>query len=311
MNRRDRLWRWYLAAQAVIAPTGVAVLVYLLVQALPFVRVSDVAAPLLLSCLVAAAGYAAFGLRLGWVLDAFSLKMPWPSVWRIHLTSLFYYFFLPAGVGYDLSKGAKIAARTRQVRKRRIASAVLGERLVGGAGVYVLLLGAWPFIEFGDGSRVQAFMPARWVWPSLVAATVIGVIALVHWARRRGATAIRPLLIAVSVSAGAHLIVATAVWLVASALVLPISLADVVAAMAATLLFQLVPVNLVGVSLGEVAAVAVYLALGLERPEALLLATVAYAHRLVIAVVGGFLEGIGAARGLLHGRLSRPRLGHD
>lgn len=58
------------------------------------------------------------------------------------------------------------------------------------------------------------------------------------------------------------------------------ALPEVVAALAATRLLPLVPVNLLGVTLGGVAAVTVYLGYGLARPEAVLLAAVAYSHRL-------------------------------
>ena len=34
------------------------------------------------------------------------------AVWRVHIVSLFYYFFLPAGVGYDLGRVAKLGAST-------------------------------------------------------------------------------------------------------------------------------------------------------------------------------------------------------
>jgi uncharacterized membrane protein YbhN (UPF0104 family) len=217
---------------------------------------------------------------------------------RIHLTSLFYYFFLPAGIGYDLSKVAKITLQARDAGTLHVTAAVAAERAAGGAGVYLLLLGTLPFTKLAADSRIEWLAPPPWAW-ALALVGGIAVMWLVSAMGRRCHTfRVGPLIPAVLVSAVAHLLVAVAIWFVARSLGIPATLPEIVVALAATLLLQLVPVNLLGVTLGEVAAVTVYLAYGLDKPEALLLATVAYSHRLIPAMVGGALEGGGAIRAL-------------
>lgn len=49
-----------------------------------------------------------FGYRLAAVVRLVGLRTPWPAVWRIHVVTMFYYFFLPSGFGYDLVRAAKI-----------------------------------------------------------------------------------------------------------------------------------------------------------------------------------------------------------
>lgn len=291
--------RRLIATELIVVPVGVALLFYLLVDSLPFVRLSDALGAVALSFVLALAGYAAFAYRLGYVLRAFAIPIATTTVWRVHLTSLFYYFFLPAGIGYDFSKVAKIALRAPQQKTWRIAGAIAAERLVGGAGVYLLLLLTLPFTQFTpDAADLDWLMLPWWAWPVLVAVAVLAAYAIAVWARHGGAYRPRLFYPAVITSAIAHLLVAGAIWYVGHSLLLPINPAEVVVALAGTLLFQLIPFNLLGVSLGEVAAVAIYLAYGLPKSEALLLTTVAYTQRLVPALVGGAVEAAGAMREL-------------
>ncbi|MFW5969718.1 MAG: lysylphosphatidylglycerol synthase domain-containing protein [Halofilum sp. (in: g-proteobacteria)] len=296
--KSPRVHRYLLLAQVIVAPLGLVTLLWLLIRELPLVALQDAAIAVGASFALALLGYGLFALRLSWVLDAFSIRLRRVSLWRIHLTSLFYYFFLPAGVGYDLSKVAKISLQARDTRTMHVTAAVAAERAAGGAGVYLLLLGTLPFTELAADSRIEWLAPPAWAWVlSLVTGLVLMWLVSIL-GRRSHAFRIAPLIPAVLISAIAHLMVAAAVWVVARSLGISIGFPEIVVAFAATLLLQLVPVNLLGVTLGEVAAVTVYLAYGLEKPEALLLTTVAYSHRLIPAMIGGVIEGGGAVRAL-------------
>lgn len=297
--RRPATRRWLVLGQLVVAPVGLAVLAYLLVEELPFARLAAAAFTLAASFAAALAGYAAFGLRLGHVLAAFAVAVPARAVWRIHVSSLFYYFFLPAGIGYDLSRGAKIALQATSASAGRVAAAVVVERLAGGAGLLLLLLVALPFTRIADDRQLAWIDPSPWGWAVLLGVVLAAAAGLVAWGRRTRAYRPAQLIPAVGFSALAHLLVAAAIWLVAWRLGIAVNLAEVVVVLAGTLLFQLIPVNLVGVSFGEVAALALYVAYGLDRPEALLLVAVAYVHRLAAAVLGGIVEAVAALRHLL------------
>ncbi|MDZ7788495.1 MAG: lysylphosphatidylglycerol synthase domain-containing protein [Halofilum sp. (in: g-proteobacteria)] len=295
-----RVRRFLLLTQVIVAPVGLVTLVWLLMRELPLVALREAAVAVAASFGLALLGYGLFAIRLSRVLDAFSIRLRRASLWRIHLTSLFYYFFLPAGVGYDLSKVAKISLQARDTRTMHVTAAVAAERAVGGAGVYLLLLGTLPFTELDANSRIEWLAPPAWAWvlSLLTGVALMWLVSIIG--RRSHSFRIAPLIPAVLVSAIAHLMVAAAVWVVSRSLGIPIGFPEIVVAFAATLLLQLVPVNLLGVTLGEVAAVTVYLAYGLDEPEALLLATVAYSHRLIPAMLGGVIEGASALRTLRH-----------
>lgn len=300
--------RFLLLAQIIVAPVGLVALLWLLIEELPLVALGEAAVAVSASFAVALSGYGLFAIRLARVLEAFSIPLRRMSLWRIHLTSLFYYFFLPTGVGYDLSKVAKIALQARTTGTLHVTGAVAAERVTGGAGIYFLLLATLPFTELAADSRIEWLTPPAWAWVLLLVTGVVLIWLVGVIGRRSHAFRIAPLIPAVAISAVAHVLIAAAIWLVARALGIPIGFPEIVVALAATLLLQLVPVNLLGVTLGEVAAVTVYLAYGLERPEALLLATIAYSHRLIPAMVGGVIEGGSALWALRRSVTEGPNL---
>ena len=217
---------------------------------------------------------------------------------RVHLTSLFYYFFLPAGIGYDFSKIAKITLRLPDRSTWKVTAAAVADRATGGAAMYLLLLATLPLTHWAPDSHLEWLTPPPWGWALLAALVPVGCAATVYWGRHTGSYRSGPLVPAVAASTICYLLVAGAIWFVARSLGIPVIFPEVVVALAATLLLQLVPLNVLGVTLGEVAAVTVYLGYGLDEPEALMMVTVAYTQRLVSAVVGGFVEWRGALRAL-------------
>lgn len=295
---RPAVLRCLLLLQLAVVPAGLLVLFYLLVERLPLVELRAAAAVVAASFVFALFGYGLFALRLAYMLEAFSIPLTRYEIWRIHLTSLFYYFFLPAGAGYDFSKFTKIALSAPRERGRHVSAAVIGERVIGGAGMYLLLLGTLPFARPRPESRLDWLIPSVPGWMLLIALIPVACWLAHRIGRRSGAYRSTPLVPAVLVSVASYLLVAGAIWFVARSLGIQIAFPEVVVALAATLLLQLVPVNVLGVTLGEVAAVTVYLAYGLDRPEALLLVTVAYSHRLVAAILGGMVELSGTLRAL-------------
>lgn len=111
--------------------------------------------------------------------------------------------------------------------------------------------------------------------------------------------AVRLIYPAAAISAAAYAVVGAGLWITAQSLGILIGPSEIVVALSGTLLFQLIPVNLVGVSFGEVAGMAIYMAYGLDRPEAIFLVTNAYLQRLGAALVGGALEAVQSAHWLL------------
>jgi len=97
--QQPRVRRALLLVELIVIPIGLAALFYLLIDALPLVRLGDAAVVVAASFGFALLGYALFWLRLACVLRAFGIPVEQADTWRIHMMSLFYYFFLPAGLG--------------------------------------------------------------------------------------------------------------------------------------------------------------------------------------------------------------------
>jgi len=96
---RDRLRHRLLLAQLVAAPVGLVVLAWLLVDELPMARIGANVGGVVLGLVLGVAGLVMFGARLALMARLFGIAVGGHDVWRVHLVSLFYYFFLPAGVG--------------------------------------------------------------------------------------------------------------------------------------------------------------------------------------------------------------------
>ncbi len=299
---RTRLRQRLLLAQLIAAPIGLVVLAWLLVDELPLARISENVVGVSAGVLVGLAGLQIFGARLHLVARLFGLEIARRAVWRVHIVSLFYYFFLPAGVGYDLVRVAKLgASTTRGATGWKLAGIGAVERVAGGAGLVVLLLLALPFTKVAEDARLPILsLPVKyWGLGVALAVLVAGVVYLLAHQRYPRLRLIYP---AAGLSAGAYAVVAAGIWIAAEALGIRISSTEILVALSGTLLFQLIPVNLLGVSFGEVAAVAIYAAYGLDRPEAVFLTTIAYLQRLAAALIGGGIEAWFSARSLWHMR---------
>jgi len=307
---RERLRSRLIVAQLIASPVGVVILAWLLVSELPTERLRAHTEEVGAALAAGVAGLVLFGVRLRLILRAFGLTLGRGNLWRIHLTSLFYYFFLPAGVGYDLARAAKVGAAAGGVPMRRLAAVVVVERLVGGASLFLLLIAALPFIHLIDDSHLWWLDPPAWVWGGIAGTVALTAVALAALARYRRAE-LAALLSGTWISVLAYVVIATAIWSAAWTLAVEVSLAEILVALAGTLFFQLIPVNLLGVSFGEVAAVAIYMAYGLDRPDAVLLATLAYLQRLAAAAIGGAVEGAYSGRWFvrnLRARTERPEV---
>lgn len=301
---RDRLRQRLLLAQLVAAPVGLVVLGWLLVDELPMDRIGANAGGVLAGVVLGVVGLALFGARLALMARLFGIAVARRDVWRVHLVSLFYYFFLPAGVGYDLVRAAKLGGAGTNVTAWKLAGLASVERAAGGAGLVVLLLLALPFTKVAEDASLAILEPPIEIWAAAVAFAA-AIAGIVYVLARRRYPRLRLLYPAAGLSAIAYAMVAAGIWMAAGALGIGIGSTEILVALAGTLLFQLIPVNLLGVSFGEVAAVAIYAAYGLARPEAVFLTTIAYLQRLAAALIGGGVEAAHSARSLLHLRNNR------
>lgn len=295
---RAKLRRRLLIAQLTAAPVGLVVLAVLLHRELPMQRIQEQGLGVATGLAIGLIGLEVFAVRLQVVARLFGLRVRRGAVWHIHVVTMFYYFFLPAGVGYDLVRVAKLGSAAEMHQPWHLAGLAAVERIAGGAGLVVLLLLALPFTSMTNHTRLAWLDPAPGVW--LTALATIAVLAVGGYILFRARMPrLRLLYPAAGLSALAYALVGAGIWIAAESLSIEVSWAEILVAIAGTLLFQLIPVNFIGVSFGEFAAVAVYAGYGLERPDAVFLVTIAYLQRLAAAILGGVLESVDSARSLI------------
>lgn len=298
---REKLRHRLVLAQFIAAPIGLIVLCGLLWRELPMHRIGENALGIGASVLIGVLGLEAFAVRLGLIVRLFGLSASKAAIWRIHTVTLFYYFFLPAGIGYDLVRAAKTGNATGHPKGTRLAGIVSVERLAGGLGLFVLLLLALPFSQIDDRSPLKWLDPSIGLWLGLISGFA-SLSAVFYILAQRRLPQLRLLYPAAAISAGAYAIMALGIWIAAEALDVGVGLTEILVALSGTLLFQLIPVNLFGVSFGEVAAVAVYIAYGLDRADAVFLVTIAYLQRLATALLGGLIEAVLSATWLVENK---------
>jgi len=254
---------------------------------------------LLLGVLVSQFSVFLCALRLNCMIAAWGRTMPLLPVYRIHLKSLFYFVFVPFSIGADV---AKLAMLTGVLERKKMQAAwiVVSDRLVG----FISFL-SLSFLGFIPTSKVLVRSAGIERGYLLV---VVGIILfavllfLVPGRRRLGLdskvkafqeTLHRSLpwtLKALALSILMQLGMCTAVYCAALSFSIQISWVHTVFVISSSMLFQLIPVSVVGLGATELAAVGLFMAVGAGRMDAVLLVSTAYSYKLLSALLGGLLE---------------------
>lgn len=240
--------------------------------------------------------FTCYAMRFGLVMRNGGLRLRTLQAWRICAAAQFYQSLTPLSVGSDVTRFAMCRTAAPDLPPRSLVAAILLDHLVGSIALLVLAL---PFAR-------RHLFPAE--LPDLALAGVgAGILGGVMLAWRFLPSRLRELrqtlsrhrratLSAVALSLVMHALLAGAVVMVAGLWQIPVRFSDVVGVLACGALLQVVPVNLLGIHLGDAAGVGLYVLAGLHLPEAILLTSIAWSLRLVIALIGGLWDMASAAR---------------
>jgi len=252
-----------------------------------------------------ALSFTCYAMRFGLVMRNGGLRLRTLEAWRICAAAQFYQALTPLSVGSDVTRFAMCRTAAPELPPRSLVAAILLDHLVGSLALVLLAL---PFAR-------RHLIPAE--LPGLALAglgiTVIGMLTL-GWrflparllalrhalSRHRRAT-----LSAVALSLVMHGLMAAAVVMAAGLWEVPVRFSDVVGVLACGALLQVVPVNLLGVHLGDAAGVGLYALAGWRLPDAILLVSIAWSLRLIIALVGGLWDLASAERARRAGSVAR------
>ncbi|MEO5364798.1 MAG: flippase-like domain-containing protein [Magnetococcus sp. WYHC-3] len=264
----------------------------------------------------------AMGLRLVQVLRVWGIPMAWVEGLVIHYQSMFYMFFMPMGM--EVARFAKIRGRVPDMKKRVIVAAIFSDRVIGLLLFILLSLVLMPVVDFSGHLQAQgALEGVGLLWWAVGAGAVLVLVAGGFWALRHvqrermenlGETLrmvseaflsrARVLPMALLWSLVATLFYILAVHLAGRSLGLAPGFWVVFFVSAAGVLFQALPISVVGVTATEAVGVVLYMIMGLGRGEALLMVTLTYGVRLVQALLGASIE-------LAHGGGRLVRIGQD
>lgn len=236
--------------------------------------------------------------RLQATLAAFGVHIDRVQAIRIHLQSLFYFFFVPMSVGLEIARFAKVRALEPSVSAKRLLMALLLDRMLGLTAALVLVLCLLPVVM---SDLLARFWPPGWLAFGLASALVAAGVAWVFCRHtplpRRLADGmlamtevwrLLPMLLALSTAA--LLLVCASVYAIAAGAGIAVGPVALTFALASSLFGMLLPVSLLGATLGEAAGAGFFTMLGLDIASALLLVFGAYSGRLIGALQGGVIE---------------------
>ena len=284
-----------------LAPIGVLALLYWAGQKRPISTDNDIAL-LLAGSLVALISVIPFGLRFREILKIIDFEITAYTSAKVLTQSMFYYFFVPLSVGTEVSKFAKLKALNKNHSTSGIASAIVLDHLVG-----LLALMATSVFLFLVIGPISVRLDNTTIF-LIAGAGITALICLVFFFRSKSSINIQfiveklssqkaNVLIALVYSLLMHTIIAAAVAIGARYWEIEISYLEILFVLTGAFLFQMVPINLIGVGATEVAGVGLYVAAGLSLPESLTLVSLLYCYRVLIAITGGaweFLEAWGS-----------------
>lgn len=262
---------------------------------------------LLVGVFLSCASLCAYSARFRCVMALVALDISRVESLRIVSFAVFCQFFVPLGAGAEMAKFFKLRGLAPERRMVANAAAIVVEHLLG---LVALVMTA--AVLFATLRPFAIKVSGLW----LVSGAVVTVMAaaVVLFGRQRG-TGLGPqqlltrlwahkshALGAVWWSVIMHALLAAAVYVGSSAWALPLGYWQVLLVLSAAGVLQAVPANLVGVGAADVAGAGLYVALGLPLSGALLLVSLLYSYRALLAVLGGLWELDKARRAVLNNR---------
>lgn len=234
-----------------------------------------------------------YAKRFQLILILTGIQVQLVAVARICALSVFYHFFVPFAVGADITKFVKLRGANNNAVAT--ASAIAIDHVVGFAGLAIIAASIYamfrpvPLPELNLGLVLMVLV-----------LTVLSLLLVFRVVRRKRPqwvetlTTIRQqwpsLMVALGVSLIFHLMQACGIALGAEGWNIDVSFVQVVFVMTAAFMFNGLPLNVAGVGAIEATGVALYLAMDVPLAAAVLLVSLPYSYRLLVAIIGGLWD---------------------
>jgi uncharacterized membrane protein YbhN (UPF0104 family) len=235
------------------------------------------------------------------VASAIGAPLPFWTAFRILYIAMFLNQALPSTVGGDAAR--MFFARRAGVSLAGAVNGVMLERVVAVLGLILLVVITQPFLLARIGDN-----PAKYVFPALAAAGLIGVGVLMvldrlpqnltHWALVRGLAKLasdtkllflkpRPAMVAVALGVVGTGLIATTAYTLARALHLGVDLLDCLVLIPPVILVTTIPISIAGWGVREGAMVTAFAFIGMTQADAFVLSILFGLAYLVVALPGG------------------------
>lgn len=287
-------------AKILLAPIGVAALLYWISQKRPIPTSAD-ATLLTMGALIALLSIVPFALRLREVLKVIDFDISSITTTRILTQSMFYYFFIPLSVGTEVSKFAKLKNLDKNRSSSSIASAIVLDHIVGltvlvGMSICLYLLIKPITVRIDSTTTALILVGGIAVFGALFVFLKSKPNIDFNEIRKKLSSRKTNLLLATVYSSIMHTLIAAAITVGAGHWQIDISYLEILFVLTGAFLFQMVPINFIGVGAIEVAGAGLYLAVGLSVSESLTLVSLLYCYRILIAFIGGVWEFVDACK---------------
>ncbi|MBI2799059.1 MAG: flippase-like domain-containing protein [Gammaproteobacteria bacterium] len=299
---REQFKRWTERLGAVLIPGGVVALLYWAAHARPLPLREGWDLSLVGGLLLSLISFVAYSMRFRLALRIAGAPIGITAAVKLNALTMFYRFFIPLALGAELTRYLKLRGLLPTAGTRVMVTGIALDHVLGTLTLLaisstlmialrpfhlqfewstlgLLVLGLSLFIVYGAR---RFHLPTKKIvsaWLALARQHRGELSAALLW------SLLTQVLLAAAVFVGSH------GWGVA------IDYWQILLVLTGSFLLQLVPVNLVGIGAADLAGTGLYVALGLSGADALLLASLMYCYRIVIAVIGGLWDWfVGTAR---------------
>lgn len=287
--------RWLLGIKLVFVPLGIAALVYWASQE-QSVRLADSwNGYLLLGVFLSQISICFFALRFRRVMRVVGLRLSMREALHINALSMFYHFFVPLAAGADVTRYIKLRGLAPERRPIAMAGGIVLDHIVGLGTLIViaivLVVALKPTIVTFD---TRVLLLAVTLVLCLAAGAGMSIRQSASLKMTELMTRLRSHKLdvaqAVILSLAMQLLTAAAVFAGSLGWGIGIGFPEILLVLTASFIFQAVPFNVGGVGVADIAGTGLYIAIGLTPAAALLLVSLMYCYRLLVALTGGVWE---------------------
>ncbi|HMM76099.1 MAG TPA: lysylphosphatidylglycerol synthase domain-containing protein [Gammaproteobacteria bacterium] len=276
----------------VLLPLGIGCLLYWATQEETLRQQARLGWELSAGALLSLVAMGPLALRFKHALKVAGFALRGAQSLRINALSAFYHFFVPLSIGAELTKFVQLKMTHPERGALGLTAAILLDHVLGFAALLAILIALFTGERVLDGP-----IDVRWI--ALAVIVVNGLLLTLAWqCRARLRASLRDILerlmthrldaaAAVGWSIAMQALMAAALLLPAQAWGMAIEYREFLFVLAASSLFAAIPLNVAGIGAAEIAGTGLYIALGLNSREAVLLVSLMVCYRLLFAVLGG------------------------